>query len=183
MTVGCLDSLEYERPDEVIVVDDGSPVDSGLDVVKRETNGGFARAVNTGLEIAEGDILIISNNDTVFTLGWLTGLLRPLYEYDISTIRTSNHTTELENKITEGDKFDAIWAMKREVYETIGGLDESFGNYFEDTDYKDRAEKAGFRVGKNHNTMIYHESKATMRVVDPSDSYFNTAKRIYNSRL
>lgn len=186
MTVQCISSLRHGVPDEVIIVDDGSPLDpTELGVVfnnyiRLEDNGGFAKAVNTGLEMASGDILIISNNDVVFTPKWLTGLLKPLYEgFDLSTIRTSNHTTETEDKITEGDKFDAIWAMKRHVYEKIGRLDESFGNYFEDTDYRKRAENAGFRIGKNHNAMVYHESKATVKIVDPTDSYYHTAMERY----
>lgn len=36
--------------------------------------------------------------------------------------------------------------FKRNVYQAIGGLDESFPMYFEDTDFCTRARKAGFKV-------------------------------------
>ena len=53
-------------------------------------------------------------------------------------------------------KFDAVAEVayvtgcclmfKRDVYQAIGGLDESFPMYFEDTDFCTRARKAGFKV-------------------------------------
>ena len=42
------------------------------------TNRGFAAANNQGLELATGDFLVLLNNDTVVTRGWLTALIRHL---------------------------------------------------------------------------------------------------------
>ena len=52
---------------EIVLVDDASPepfrgVD-GVSVVRREVNGGFGAAVNTGAAVAEGDLLLILNSD------------------------------------------------------------------------------------------------------------------------
>lgn len=191
-----IDSLDETWPDdnaEVILVDDGSPGGAFQDIVfdelfsiRREVNGGYAAAVNTGLREATGDVIIICNNDVVFIQpDWLKHLLKPLQEgYDISSIRTSDSdgwTTD--DKITEGDKFGSIWAMKREVYETIGGLDESFGKgYFEDLDYQKRAEDAGFKVGKNHAGLVEHIGKATFSIVDPDDTAYKKAMERFKEK-
>lgn len=189
MTLNCLDSLrEYtdlEDEDEIILVDDASPLSPGElpEIVNRPVNGGYAAAVNSGLEFATQDTLIISNNDIIFTPGWLEAIYKPLeLGFDISSIRTSDNGWTTEDKITEGDKFGSLWAMKRRVYDTIGGLDESFGNYFEDLDFQKRAEKAGFRVGKNHNHLVEHLGKATFKDVDPDDEHYKKAMEIYRKR-
>ena len=143
-------------------------------------NKGYAENVNVGLKEASGDVLIICNNDIEFIQpDWLKHLLKPLeIGYDIASIRTTDSdgwTTK--DVITEGNKFGSLWAMKRNVYDTIGGLDESFGKgYFEDLDYQKRAEDSGFRVAKNHAGIVEHIGKATFRVVDPGDTSFQEAK-------
>lgn len=185
MTSDCLESLKYGRPSEVIMVNDGSPLSSiwvwGADSqINLRDNHGYATAVNTGLRAAHENVLIVSNNDIIFTPGWLEALLKPLHEgYDISSIVTSDSGYTTEDKITEGDKFGSLWAMKRKVYDTLGGLDESFGNYFEDLDYRRRAIIAGFKIGKNHAGLVEHEGKATFKVVDPEDKLYYAAQAKY----
>jgi GT2 family glycosyltransferase len=184
MTSECLESLEFGRPDEVILVDDGSPYPTLFENCDKQINlpenKGYAYAVNRGLEVATGDVIIIGNNDLLFTPEWLTGLLLPLEQgYDISTIPTSDQTWVTEDKITSGDKFGSLFAMKREVYETLGGFDEQFRGYFTDLDYRRRALDAGFTIGKNWNVLVEHEAKATYKLTDPYDDEYNTAKELY----
>jgi Predicted glycosyltransferases len=179
MTQDCVDSLKYERPDEVIVVDDGSPIKSSISTIVLPENKGFGHAVNTGLERAKGDVLIISNNDIVFTPNWLTELLKPLKNgFDISSIVTSDQGWETKDLISEDDRFGSLWAMTRKVYKSLGGFDEQFGiGYFEDTDYYLRAKKAGFHIGKNWNGLVEHKGRATFSKVDPDNKYFLENKK------
>lgn len=184
ITQQCIDSLR-DPIDQLIVVDDGSPLRSKLSTMRRHRNGGYAKAVNSGLRKANGDVLIISNNDIVFYPGWLQAILQPLRQgYDISSIRTSDSDGwEIEDKITEDDKFGSIWAMKRKVYETIGGLDERFGQgTYEDTDYRRRAMEAGFKIAKNHAGLVEHIGRATFRVVDPQEKIFQKNTLIYKDK-
>lgn len=175
-TKKCVGSLNHGRPDEVIVVDDASPITFreplfGIErYIRREENGGFPRCANTGFKAATGDIIILSNNDLEYSEGWLEAILKPLEEgFDISSVRMSDSDgLETEDKITEGDRFGSLWAMKREVYETIGGFDESFDKgTFEDLDFHKRAEAAGFRIGKNHAVVVKHQGRATMDKLYP----------------
>lgn len=173
LTRNCLDSLEYGRPDEVIVVDDASPLQvtlDGIDIhILRKNNGGFPACANTGFRVATGDIIILSNNDIEYTPGWLEAILLPLQQgYDISSVVMSDQTYETKDEITEGDRFGSLWAMTRDVYETLEGFDESFGKgCFEDLDFHVRAEEAGFRIAKNHSVVVEHKGRATMDVVYP----------------
>lgn len=178
LTRNCLESLKYGRPDEVLVVDDCSPLGIRLeDVVyhRRDVNGGFPECANSGFSLATGDILILSNNDVVYTPGWLEGILKPLKEgYDISSILVSDSDGYItEDKIEEDGSFGSLWAMKRIVYDTIGGFDERFkGGTFEDKDYFLRAKEAGFKIGKYHGAMVEHVGRATMDKVYPDREDF-----------
>ncbi len=81
----CLASIEAGRPTvpfEVIVVDDDSPDASarvlaecpGVRLIRTEQNVGFLRAANLGAAAANGDLLVMLNNDTEPKPGWLDSL-------------------------------------------------------------------------------------------------------------
>jgi GT2 family glycosyltransferase/glycosyltransferase involved in cell wall biosynthesis len=86
-TLTCLRALAEHPPataSEVIVVDDGSPDESGVALPqvaglryhRRAANGGFIAACNDGGAIARGQHLVFLNNDTIPQPGWLDALLR-----------------------------------------------------------------------------------------------------------
>jgi GT2 family glycosyltransferase len=188
LTEKCLASLDKSPFKEVIVVDDCSPyslVLSGVNHIKRDTNGGFPKCANTGFAATSGDIIILSNNDIEFTPGWLEAILAPLDQgYDISSVRMSDSDgMTTEDKITEGDRFGSLWAMKRRVYETIGGFDENFDKgTFEDLDFHKRAEAAGFRIAKNHSVVVKHVGRATMDKLYPDRRDFYEGRIHYEQK-
>ena len=74
---------EQTAAHEVIVVDDGSPggveiAAGGVDVVRMETNVGFSRACNAAAERAEGDVLVLLNDDCVVEADFLERIAAPL---------------------------------------------------------------------------------------------------------
>ena len=75
---------------EVILVDDGSSdqtrdissVVSGLQYVRNEVSQGFLIACNRGVSYAKGDYVVLLNNDTEATAGWLDELLAVFDNYE-----------------------------------------------------------------------------------------------------
>ena len=75
---------------EVIVVDDGSSDETlelarrvhGIRIVRHEAAQGFVRACNAGGLLARGRFIVMLNNDTEVTPGWLDELLHPFAHFD-----------------------------------------------------------------------------------------------------
>lgn len=85
----CLDALAQQtrRPEQTIVVDDGSTDDTPamlrarypwVEVVSYACNRGFVHAVNTGIAAAQGELVVLLNNDTEAEPAWLAELVAPL---------------------------------------------------------------------------------------------------------
>lgn len=189
MTQDCVNSVKaHNDVDEIIVVDDHSPIKAKIDFAKNirtEENGGYAKAVNAGVEAAEGDILIILNNDTLVLENSIQGLIELIDKgYDIASIRTTDSDGyQTEDKITENDKFGSCWAIRSPVFYDLGMLSTDFGRgYAEDLALWHDAKEKGFRIGKNHNATIFHEGKKTFSVVDPDDTYYMDALMKYQNK-
>lgn len=70
--------------------------------------------------------------------------------------------------------------LRREVYEKIGGLDETFFMYGEDLDYCYRVKKAGFKVYYVHSTKIIHfKGESTKRSNIDELKHFYDAMRLF----
>ncbi|MGH8798818.1 MAG: glycosyltransferase, partial [Casimicrobiaceae bacterium] len=85
-TYSCLKSVLAHTPAgayEVIVVDDASPETaadalaavSGVRFERNAVNAGFIASCNRAAPLARGEILVLLNNDTIVTGGWLDALL------------------------------------------------------------------------------------------------------------
>ncbi len=90
----CLDALRRQtypaESFEVIVVDDASSDGSvallaaayrDVRVVALAQNAGFVAACNAGAAAAQGDVLVLLNNDTEAEPGWLAALVQALVEH------------------------------------------------------------------------------------------------------
>jgi|GEM_PF-548144 len=165
---------------------------SGLRVIHNTTNRGYAAGNNQGISIARGDYIVLLNNDTIVTPGWLGRLKGVFKSYPKTGIAgpMSNHVTrpQLADNVGykgrggiedfarqwardhEGQSFSTTKAsgfclfVKREVVDAIGGLDEQFGSgNFEDDDFCSRALLAGFDIRIAQDVFIHHEGGQTFK--------------------
>jgi len=205
-TIPCLDSIfmNTRGPDfDVIIVDNGSTDDtvgylqqlqekqSNLRCIFKDTNEGYARGNNQGISAATGDYLVLLNNDTIVTKGWLEKLLIPLKEdQSIGLIGPVTNSVGNEQRIysrgetpeqilkeglawcefSKGRRFETellgffCVAMRMDLINTVGFLDEAFGiGFYEDDDFCIRVKKAGYKLICIEDVFIYHRGSATFQ--------------------
>jgi len=200
-TKACLDSIRLftDEPYELIVIDNGSTDGTvellrsmpDVQVIENSNNRGFPAAANQGFLVAEGEQVLLLNNDTIVTTGWLRRLLTALHsETSIGLVGPVTNNISGEQKIpvtyddlAQLDGFAWDWGeqhrgqyqqtdrlvgfcllIKREVIDRIGLLDERFGiGNFEDDDYCRRALAVGYQCVIARDAFIHHVGSATFR--------------------
>ncbi|MCW1247325.1 glycosyltransferase [Pseudomonas sp. SAICEU22] len=213
LTIQCINSVLRNTtwPNyQLIVVDNGSQ-DGTADYLERlrnevptvkvilnPDNRGFATANNQGLREADGDILLLLNNDTIVPGGWLDPLVMHLREPSIGLVGPVTNAVGNEAKIEisytdiqqmqafadrytgahKGRSFDiqmlAMFcvAFRRGILEEVGYLDEAFGiGLFEDDDYSRRVQAAGYRTVCAEDSFIHHYGQASFRKLIASGEY------------
>ena len=200
-----------EYPDyELIVVDNGSTDGTPeylravaarnphVRLVLNHENAGFARACNQGLALAAGDVLVLLNDDTLVTPGWLPRLIAPLSEPRTGlagavtnrigneaeipvSYRTWGELLEFATeraRVHEGRVFDIgtltmfCLALRRDAWQRIGALDQRFEiGMLEDDDYSRRAREAGFRLVCAEDAFVHHFGETSFGKLVPTGRY------------
>jgi GT2 family glycosyltransferase/glycosyltransferase involved in cell wall biosynthesis len=168
--------------------------DDRVQVLLNDENAGFAAANNQALRLATGTYVVLLNNDTVVPRGWLPRILRHLEDPQIGLAVAVTNFSGNESRIDvpydtveemlrfadhymrehDGERFDIRVAamycvgMRRDVYETVGLLDEHFAiGMFEDDDYSHRVRLAGFRVICAEDVFVHHIGQASFSKLTP----------------
>jgi GT2 family glycosyltransferase/glycosyltransferase involved in cell wall biosynthesis/SAM-dependent methyltransferase len=227
LTKACLDSIEKytDYPNyEVIIVDNASRDETPTylkqycethprcRVILNESNVGFAAGNNQGLQAAQGDYLVILNNDTYVTPGWLStlirhfkknpnlGLLGPVTSNIGNEAKINIHYQNMEEMIKAskewtlahmGETYPLSTAaffcvmISKEVYQRVGGLDEAFGlGMFEDDDYCRRVQQQGYEIACADDVFIHHHLSASFDKLgaQKKQALFEKNKAIYEKK-
>lgn len=214
-TLACLESIRLYThvPYEVILIDNGSSDTarhamltyadsdrhSGVFVTSQPGNLPYAQACNRGVCAAEGECVILLNNDTIVTEGWLSRMLEVLKRYPAAGVvgPMSNYVagcqkvpvpySEVGEKMHE---FASAWAgahkdetaqvasvigfcmlIRKDAWEAVGGMDERFINGYEETDLCLRLAQLGHDTRIARSVFIHHEGSQTFKELgaDPQE--------------
>lgn len=225
-TRACLESLVpwFDDPEiEVLVVDNGSPDDSAektaawcaahpqAKCLLSESNRGFAGGMNWGAAQANGQWLLLVNNDTVFPAGALDALKRTVREAPVDVAMLGPVTNAAGNGqrlwkpgATHGDWLQiGQWlnenpthelmpayrcdffciTIRRDAWDRLGGLDLAFGlGYYEDFDFSLRLAKAGYRQMITEDVFILHVGSATFKASAAARALIKRNKKLLKSK-
>jgi GT2 family glycosyltransferase len=159
----------------------------GFKLIRNPANAGYAAACNQGAEQAAGEFLVLLNQDTQVCPGWLSSLLKPLQQDPTIGLTTSRlllmsqpdrlnmcgqniHFTgfsfgrgflhpagSFPEPARVGAVTGAAFAIRRELWQELGGFDENLFMYYEDTDLSWRALLSGFDCLYVPDSAAYHD--------------------------
>jgi GT2 family glycosyltransferase len=165
-------------------------------LVAHKTNLGFSRGYNAAVPYAKGHILVFLNNDVVCRRGWLDPLIEPLLKNEkigITTCKVLLSGSPLLNcaggylKLWTGggeigfgypeDLFNeysepfyapgVVMAIRRDLFEKIGGFDNDIFAYCEDLDLCWRARLRGYKILYVPKAVVYHSYSASWGTLSP----------------
>lgn len=126
---------------------------------------------------AAPDWVVVLNNDVLLPEGWLAALLGAAERHGLDLVcpamreRDQNYdfagyarafTAQLGGVVRRGGAHGVCFAVRRAVFERIGGFDEAFRiGQFEDADFFRRARQAGFRSGVVGACFLHHFGSVT----------------------
>jgi O-antigen biosynthesis protein len=192
MILECLDSIkEHSKDYELIISDDGSPLDTGFLIpyadtyIRRSHAGGCAVGWNMGLRLCHGDFLVVISDDVVVTDGWLDALKLALDKCPNSlvSLRQLKRCLELvvqESLRSAGGSRAAVLCLKRSALDIVGYFDEQFAPFnYEDVDYWTRVAKSGHTVARNYNIEVEHKEGQVIHSIENNGSVDSQNRQKY----
>lgn len=170
----------------------------GVRLERMPGNIGFGAACNHAARQSQAEFLVFLNPDTVPRHGWLEALLRGLEQADLVTAKLLHlsdpsridafgndlHISGIPTCRAWGEPATsrsrvedvaavsgACFAIRRSVFEELGGFDERLFLYYEDDDLSLRARLAGLRCMATPDAIVLHDhrpglSPAKMRYLE-----------------
>jgi GT2 family glycosyltransferase len=164
---------------------------NGARVIRFGSNRGFAAAVNAGAGAAAGDAIAILNNDVRLDANWLPRLvdaLRPQYSLACGKVFRAGSEGQLDAtfdalsragtalRCGHGRPDGPFWNSPREIrfipltaalvrrdtFQSAGGLDEEFESYLEDIDFGLRCAALGIRSIYVPEAVAWHVGSGTL---------------------
>ncbi|WP_160034883.1 glycosyltransferase family 2 protein [Paenibacillus sp. An7] len=198
----CINSIKAHTgvPYEIIVVDNASSDGTeaylrsqnlGVRYTILEENRGFSGGINHGLMMARGKYIVMLNNDTVVTKGWLTHMLHCLQsDEQIAAVGPVTNYIGGDQQIEVSyQQIQDMWAFaerysnsdpsqwritdrlvgfcllfRRELISEVGYLDEGYriGNY-EDEDWNIRIRLTDRKLAVAGDSFIHHYGSVSMK--------------------
>ena len=164
-------------------------------IVACRQNHGFAGGVNAGVEASTGEVIVLLNTDMRVETSWLKELVAPIasgeaectssmaLSWDGKEVNFGGSAMNFHGigwQVGMGDAdidryrrpcetlfaCGGSMAIRRDVYEDAGRLDEDFFAYYEDVDLGFRLWVLGYRILYVPTSIAYHHHMSTSRRID-----------------
>lgn len=157
---------------------------------RNSENLGFAGGNNVGAKFCKGDIIVFLNNDTIVNPHWLDEPAKLFENPKIGIIQSNLRLLDnpeipdsighcisaiglpIENYFFMDEprrpipifsgKGAALF-VRRDLFERLGGFDEDYFFYFEETDLCWRARLLGYEVYFSPNSVVLHKGSGTFK--------------------
>lgn len=169
--------------------------DARVKLILNKENKGFAGGNNVGINASSGEYVLLLNNDTVVTRGWITAMAKHLENNsklgmcgpvtnsigNEAKIKVNYHsvkemysfayryTTDHLNSEYENPNVLALFCtmIKRNVIDSCGLLDEMYEvGMFEDDDYAEAVKQKGYELAIAEDAFIHHFEGASFKKLE-----------------
>ncbi|MDR2055242.1 MAG: glycosyltransferase [Desulfovibrio sp.] len=168
----------FARPDEIVVVDDGSavpfPAPEGVRVVRTESNRGPAQAKRLGIGAARGDVVLSLDCDIRPHRRWLHNALPLLADPKVALVGATIIPALADNYLSRAlhrlarparNNYSALfvsagcWLFRGALWNAFGGLDGYGGATHEDAWFSVAAVRAGFTLIRANRYPVYEKRR------------------------
>jgi len=162
------------------------PYQDRITIVQNRENYGFPKGCNLGIRVSRGDIIVLLNINTEVCPGWLTNLIQPLIDdpsiamtgskllfpdsrliqFAGGVMEPNGLTHHIGYGLSDNEEFSvpreveyltgASLAIRRDILDRLGGLDEGFPLYFEDLDFSCRTKQACYKILYQPSSVVFH---------------------------
>ncbi len=205
-----IQKINYQKDRYEVIMIDNCSSDGSVEMVNKkfpwvktlflEKNYGFGEGFNRGIEIANGEYIIILNNDTMVDKDWLIELVKVANTDKKIGICGSKISDEKLGDVGEGHiNFlgtpsqkdnenvtkcfwisDCSMLIKKEVIKKLGRLyDPSFFMYFEEVDVCWRAMLLGYDVYYVPNSLVHHTGSASSSKAGSIMKFYHYRNKIW----
>ena len=179
---------------------------AGVTVVRPGRNLGYAGGCNAGARAARGETIVFVNSDAIVQPGAVEAIAAAVAPPEIGLVCASIRLADTPHLLNSaGNPFHylgvvwaghfgepaadhaqpadvatvtgAMFAVRREVWETLGGFEESWFAYHEDSDLSLRAWQRGWRVRFEPSAVVHHHYEFTRH---PRKTYLLERNRLLN---
>jgi N-acetylglucosaminyl-diphospho-decaprenol L-rhamnosyltransferase len=199
LSIRAVESVLADAPDVRVVLVDNNSEDGSIatlrerfqhepsvEVVARQTNGGFGAGVNTGVSGATEEYVFVLNSDAEVGAGCIASLSRELRENEdlaivapavlsaggnpqsdvfgqFPTLLTmALRANRRPQNIPSPDWVSGVaFLIRRAAFEQVGGFDEGYRMYFEDIDLCRRLRNAGWGIRRVADAVVHHVGGAS----------------------
>ena len=157
---------------EIVVVDDAS-TDKSVEIIKsiknnkvyliqKSDNGGFASAVNRGLQHCKErgvKFVIVANSDIDVMPGNFPDIVKSFCEFEQKSVGVLGFLESGDKTYKENENISGfLFALRLSVIDKVGYLDETFYMYGEEQDFFRRVISCGYKI-KQTGVKIKHNSE------------------------
>lgn len=172
-TLASVRRQNYDIDIEFIVIDDASnpplpPLPDDVKVIRFDNNVGACVGRNSGVKVASGDLLLFIDDDAEFisedslsrAVEWFTnwpelgavGFRQLTPDRQVHYMQPAN----TEVPVRSGIFFAYGCMVRREAFETVHGLNEEFGYYYEEIEFSLKLLSSGYEVIYDPELMVIH---------------------------
>lgn len=172
MTRDCIESVNDNRCNVIVL--EQQMIEYNCTTYRTEEPFNYNRECNHAMRVSSSDYVVITNNDVLFTTGWLDAL----FAGELTDVMSTHSPYDGRQKNIKKDTYGYeigyhfsgwCFCISRDAWKTIGGFDEDFPFWCADNSFMEQCREHGIINIIKPKSIVHHLGSQTLRTVDNYD--------------